>query len=85
MRLRYIGSAPTSFMALGAEVFPGDSFEVPDEVAAGYLARADVEEAPAAGVRSLRKSKPSVSETAGLPPEPTVTPEEVSHGVPDDH
>lgn len=85
MRLRYIGSAPTSFMALGAEVFPGDPFEVPDEVAASYLARADIEEAPAVEARSLRKSKSSASDPAGQSPEPTVTPEEVSHGVPDDH
>lgn len=84
MRLRYIGSAPTSFMALGAEVFPGESLEVPDEVAVSYLARADVEEILPDGPRGLRKSKSPTAST-GQSPEPTVIPEEVSSAVPDDH
>lgn len=44
MKLRYVGSVPTSFMALGLEVNPGQEFDVPDDEAKSYLSRADINE-----------------------------------------
>lgn len=46
MRLRYTGPVPITFPAVGVETEPGDEFDVPDEDAAGFLSRADVESVP---------------------------------------
>lgn len=45
MRLRYVGATPTTFItgSVGS-VEPGDEFNVPDELASAFQARADVEE-----------------------------------------
>lgn len=49
MRLRYTGPHPTVFAYCGvALVNPGDVFWVADSDAPGFLARADIEEAPEA-------------------------------------
>lgn len=46
MRLRYTGPVPITFSSIGVEAEPGDEFRVPDEDAAGFLSRADVESVP---------------------------------------
>jgi hypothetical protein len=81
VRLRYVGSTPTTFVTVGVEVDPGDEFEVPDDAAPGLLACADVEELPAPTRRKAAKAAPA--SPAGDVPAPVT--EEVSHGVPDDH
>lgn len=81
MRLRYVGALPTTFVTLGAEVDPGDEFEVPDDAAPGLLARADVEEVPAPTRRKAAKAAPETP--AGDAPAPVT--EEVDRAVPDDH
>ncbi len=74
MRLRYLGSIPTTFVALGLEVQSGDEFDVDDSAVPGYLARADVEAAdPPKAPR--RKAKADV-------PDPAVA-LDVSEGVAD--
>lgn len=88
MRLRYIGSAPTTLMAVGAELFPGDEFDVLDDDAEAFTRRADFEAAPAPVSKARRQSKTAVpADLSGAVEalEPTVTPEEVSDAVPDDH
>lgn len=44
-KLVYNGSVTTSFVAIGAEVSPGDEFTVPDELAESFLQRPDIEPA----------------------------------------
>lgn len=64
MRLRYIGAGPVTFVEAG-ELEPGDEFTVSDDLADGWLRRADIEEAPSepepepepAPVRSRKASK----------------------------
>lgn len=80
MRLRYLGSTPTTFAVLGLEVAPGDEFDVDDSAAAAYTARADVEAVDPP--KSRRKSKAdSAHETATDAPDAG----EVADAVPDDH
>lgn len=68
MRLRYAGQQPVTFTVLGLEVQPGDEFEVDDVEAQRLLARADVEEVPAAPVRRGKAAKSAaVPESAGAP------------------
>ncbi len=85
MRLRYLGHAPATFVALGLEVLPGDEFDVDDSVAPGLVGRADIAAAPPKALR--RKAKPDDATptpvSAGDVPDPAV--EEVSSGVSDDH
>lgn len=45
-RLVYTGSVTVSFMGINAEVNPGEEFNVPDELAEGFLQRPDIEVAP---------------------------------------
>jgi hypothetical protein len=50
VRLRYVGAAPTTFMAHGVgEVQQGGEFTVPDGAAEGFLSRLDVERAEGLG------------------------------------
>jgi hypothetical protein len=45
MKLRYTGTSTVTFVnSLVGEVVPGQEFNVPDEEAAAYLTRSDVEE-----------------------------------------
>lgn len=85
MRLRYVGSTPTTFVTVGVVADPGGEFEVPDEAAAGLLARADIEVVPASAVRrKAGRAAVPTPDAPGSTPVPDVT-EEVSSGVPDDH
>lgn len=55
MRLRYTGSAPTTFMHPGVgEVAPDGEFDVPDADADGFLARPDVGAAAEASTPEVR-------------------------------
>jgi hypothetical protein len=83
VRLRYTGPTPTTFAVLGIEAAPGDEFEIPEETAAAYLARADVEavEAPK-GRRRAKTDETADTETAGPAPE---TIKEGGRAVSDDH
>lgn len=82
MRLRYTGASPVSFVTLGFGVEPGEEFEVPDEVAAGFIRRADIEvaDAPkpprAAPVKTPKGASPVSPVSVGDAPAPAVTPEE---------
>jgi len=50
VRLRYTGERAVSFQAEGTgHAGPGDEFSVPDELAAGFLRRADIEHAGDSG------------------------------------
>lgn len=89
MRLRYVGSAPTTFItgSVGA-VGPGDEFTVPDELVPAFLARTDVEEVveePAeTQVKKRSRSKEpgqSVSADSGDPEKMS----EENGDVPNDH
>ena len=42
MRLRYVGSAPTTFVSIGLEVQPDDEFSVSDDDFPAYETRSDV-------------------------------------------
>lgn len=42
-KLVYNGSVATSFVAVGAELQPGQEFLVPDELAESFLQRPDIE------------------------------------------
>ena len=79
MRLIYHGPAPVAFVALGAELFPGQEFDVPDESADAYLSRPDISPAPVAAARARSKTKPATGAEA-----PTAA-EEKADGVPDSH
>lgn len=86
MRLRYLGSTATTFVALGLEVAPGDEFDADDSAAPGLVGRADIVAVdPPKAAR--RKAKPDDTTPppvlAGDVPDPAV--EEVSSGVSDDH
>ncbi|NUP47552.1 MAG: hypothetical protein HOW97_09615 [Catenulispora sp.] len=89
MLLRYTGSTPVTFTRPGVEAEPGGTFEVPDDEAAGFLARADIEAAPDENLptdkapRGKRAAKTTDPETpsagdgatpAGQVPDPTDTP-----------
>lgn len=71
MKLRYVGTVPTTFItgSVGS-VEPGDEFTVPDELASAFLARADVEEV----VEELPAEKPVTPKQPRVEdPEPVVT------------
>lgn len=44
MKLRYTGTAPTTFVGLGREVQPDEVFEVSEELTDGLITRSDIEE-----------------------------------------
>lgn len=83
MRLRYTGVNPVTFMdARAGECQPGDEFTLPDEDAASFLVRADVEE-----VKDDGEEPPTDDHADGEPdsePEPAVTPEVEAEPVVDD-
>lgn len=90
MRLRYVGVTPTTFItgSVGT-VDHGDEFTVTDELARGFLARADVEEVTEvveeakAPKRRRRDVEPGQSAAAdGGDPEKK---SEENSGVSDDH
>ncbi len=86
MRLRYLGHAPATFVALGLEVLPGDEFDVDDSVAPGLVGRADIVAVdPPKGQR--RKAKPDDTAPDAVPAGELLAPavEGVPGGVPDDH
>lgn len=73
MLLRYTGPVPVTFVGLGVTVEPGDTFEAPDEQAAAFTARADVEQAPAEPKARSRRAKaddPPAPDPAGDPATP---------------
>lgn len=66
MRLRYVGSAPTTFMGHGVgEVEPRQEFDVLDDAAGGFLARADIEQVVEAPAETVPDAEPD-----GTEPEP---------------
>jgi hypothetical protein len=90
VRLRYLGSAPTTFVALGLEVEPGDEFDVDDSTAPGLVGRGDIvavdpPKTPRRKAKPDDSAQPSAPVPAGDAPDSTVTPEEVPGGVSDDH
>lgn len=90
MLLRYTGPQPVTFTSLGVEVEPGGTFDIPDEDAGSFLARADIEAVPAdepppdkapRGKRAAKTASPETTSPAGdgaTPagpvPDPTSTP-----------
>jgi hypothetical protein len=44
MRVRYVGSHPTTFVEIGLELLPDEEFDVPPEDASKYLSRVDLVE-----------------------------------------
>lgn len=74
MRLRYIGAGPVTFVEAG-ELEPGDEFTVSDDLADGWLRRADIEEAPSepeaepAPTRPRKASKTTEPDAADAAPE----------------
>lgn len=86
MRLLYTGLLPVTFPSHGVSVEPGDAFDVPDDAAASYLARADVEAAPEPVLSKPRRGKSEPTpDPAGDVPAPAVSPEEAGRAVPDNH
>lgn len=73
MRLRYIGAGPVTFVEAG-ELEPGDEFTVPDDLADGWLRRADIEETPSepepepAPARSRKAPKITETDAADAAP-----------------
>lgn len=73
MRLRYIGAGPVTFVEAG-ELEPGGEFTVSDDLADGWLRRADIEEAPSepepepAPARSRKASKTTETDAADAAP-----------------
>lgn len=72
MKLRYTGNGPVTFSdPLVGEVYPGREFVVADDVAAGYLSRADIEQVtePEPTPKPARAKKepeaPEVTENVG--------------------
>lgn len=57
MLLRFTGTQPVTFPSIGAEVFPGDEFEVPDDIAGAFTARADIDPAATTAPRARRPAK----------------------------
>lgn len=91
MRLRYTGPQPTTLMALGIEIAPGDEFDAPDDTATAYTApaytRLDNTEpaaAPTPRKRSAKTTADPSTDPAGVAPDPTMN-EEADGGIPDDH
>lgn len=89
MKLLFTGVMPVTFPTVGLEVQPGDEFEVADDLAPGFLARADVE-APPPDPPRRRPSKSSAAPTGGVSvsgpvPDAPAPAEEVSRGISDDH
>ena len=82
MRLRYSGSGPVSFVAIGVEVLPGAEFDAPDDIAPRLLARTDVEAALPVR-RKAPKGIAPVSDSPGSTPDPDVA-EEADRAVSDD-
>lgn len=85
MRLRYTGPQPTTLMALGIEIAPGDEFDAPDDTATAYTGRPNFE--PVAEPKSRRRPKADAgpaTDPAGDTPDPTMN-EEADGGIPDDH
>ena len=78
MLLRYTGQLPVTFTSIGLEVVPGDEFEVPDEVAAAFAVRADIQAAAAGRLPKGRRSKPD-----GDPPSPPAGDSTPAGPVPD--
>ena len=85
MRLRYLGSTATTFVALGLEVAPGDEFDADDSAAPGLVGREDIVavDPPKAARRKAKDDTTPIPVSAGDVPDPAV--EEVSSGVSDDH
>lgn len=87
MNLRYVGSRILTFTTCGVgELSPGDEFVVPDDAAAAFLTRADVEQVldtPAPKAKKRSTTPASVAEKQSVE-DPELTTEEVC-GVPDDH
>lgn len=75
MLLRYTGPGPVLFTSIGVEVDTGTEFEVPDEDAAGFTRRADVEQVAAPPrTRTRRTSPPGVMPIAPDPAGDSTTP-----------
>ncbi len=85
MKLLFAGQQPVSFVRLGVEVAPGEVFEVPEEVGAALLGRADVlpvpEDPPPVRRRASKSAAPADpveggSVSPGVAPDSDVTSEE---------
>lgn len=70
-KLTYTGSVTTSAMGINAELNPGDSFYVPDEMAESFLCRSDMEIAVECPVVEAEDTKPE----AVTKPKKTAQPE----------
>lgn len=78
MRLRYVGTFPTTFVELGLEVLPDEEFSVDGDEVSRYLSRDDIVE-----VRETSPQKSSRTRRQPEEPEP-VAPEQVEDVVPVD-
>lgn len=89
MKLRYVGTAPTTFITGSVGVMKyGDEFAVSDELASAFLARSDVEEvmevAEKTEVFTPRRPNVEPGQSAAVDGDPEKMSEE-NGGVPDDH
>lgn len=87
MNLRYVGNRTLTFITCGVgELSPGDGFAVPDDAAAAFLARDDVERVlddPIPKIKKRSTTPTSVAEKQSVE-DLKLTTEEVCD-VPDDH
>lgn len=70
MKLVYNGSVAASFTAIGAELNPGDTFFVPDELAESFLQRPDIEVAADHGMVEPDDAPPPKSTKKSAQPTP---------------
>lgn len=71
LKLKYTGSVTASLMGINAELNPGDTFSVPDDMAESFLQRSDMEIAVECPVVEAEDPKPE----AATKPKKTAQPE----------